>query len=213
MMAFNLNNNHNGLTTLIIFHHHHPRPGLMTYFGDSFLLPSSSLFRMAFHHHKFSFVASHQQKFHHNCHLSLWWLCIIISRPFAIPIYSFSSSISSNHPLHEHFSLNMMTINTPPTHHSRETLLFHLYWDFAKMKLCRGECMRMLGGLLSEMLTSFQEIRAGNSGNAELEEQIAEKSFRKGSKIIIIHRSQVSQLPWMFLRQVDCWLAKQALEI
>ena len=42
--------------------------------------------------------------------------------------------------------------------------------------------MRMLGGLLSEMLTSFQEIRAGSSENAELEEQIAEQSFTKGSK-------------------------------
>ena len=57
--------------------------------------------------------------------------------------------------------------------------------------------MRMLGGLLSEMLTSFQEIRAGNSRKAELEEQIAEKSFTKGSIsiIIIINRSQVPRLP------------------
>ena len=57
--------------------------------------------------------------------------------------------------------------------------------------------MRMLGGLLSEMLTSFQEIRAGNSRKAELEEQIAEKSFTKGSIsiIIIINCSQVPRLP------------------
>ena len=78
------------------------------------------------------------------------------------------------------------------------------------MKLCGVECMRMLGGLLSEMLTSFQEIRAGNSGKAKLEEQIAEKSFTKGSKIIIIiiNRSQVPQLPWMFQKQVGwgTWL-------
>ena len=38
-------------------------------------------------------------------------------------------------------------------------------YTFAKMEqmLC-GECMVMVAGLLSEMLTSFQEIRAGNIG-------------------------------------------------